>query len=141
MKRWSPVLVLGIGMWLAATINALLSEFFLVRYLGDYLSHAYRHLAVVPLYYFVAYHYIRMSTLAGMRLAPGLVGGAWLVMFALGDYLFWNTLYGVSASELWNDCKIWTGRLYLVNLAALAAAPALMKRRATAGEDADFTGE
>ncbi len=126
------MLIRAAVVWLAmvplAVLNGAVREFLLNRWLGARGGHVASALLLCGGIFLVAWLTVRWmrpkSTADALR-----IGAAWLLLTLAFEFLVGHYVFGAPWGKLLGDYNVVQGRVWVLVLASVTAAPALMQKR------------
>ena len=128
LNNFNPLLAILI--WLGAAVvisgNGFVGKFLLEPAIGEYKTHVYKTIIGLVIVLLMGWIYAKNTMGAGWKQSCWTAGIFWLVLTLLFEFIAGHFLFGNPWEKLFNDYRIWAGRLWLLFLIALVFAPVIM---------------
>lgn len=108
-----------------AIANGVFGQFVLEKIIGDYATHLYKTFFIIAVIFAFSYFYVRMTSGdSPLWYFPALAAGVqWLLSSLTFEFLIGHYLFRIPWQRLFQDNRIWEGRIWSLVFVAEVAAP------------------
>ncbi|UCE26302.1 MAG: hypothetical protein JSW52_08035 [Candidatus Coatesbacteria bacterium] len=124
--KWSLIFVFWLAMAVLISADGFVGYFVVMPKFGEYVNHVYKSAVAVGITALFSWVYAIISKGEGWLTYAVACGVIWVIITTCFEFVAGHYLFGNPWPALFNDYRIWAGRLWVPVLLTSLAGPALM---------------
>jgi hypothetical protein len=124
--KWFLIFVFWLAMAVLISADGFVGYFVVMPKFGEYVNHVYKTVVALGIITLFSWIYAIISRGEGWLTFAVVCGVIWVIIAVCFEFVAGHYLFGNAWATLFNDYRIWAGRLWVLVLLASLVGPALM---------------